>query len=127
MFIPRHNNTGAVAPFEQVPCGAITVKVGTALALVSGVLALAAGANKPVYIAMTDKTCQAGETIPCIRVDSGTVYETTASAAMTSIKVGDKVTLSTDGEQVTATTTSGVAEIVYMEDTAAGSTVLVRF
>ena len=46
---------------------------------------------------------------------------------MTSVKLGDKVTIYTDGLQVTATTTSGVAEVVGMDGTAAGSTVLVRF
>ena len=42
-------------------------------------------------------------------------------------KVGDKVTLHTDGLQVTGTTASGVAEVVYMDGTAAGDMCRVRF
>ena len=42
-------------------------------------------------------------------------------------KLGDKVTLHTDGLQVTATTTNGVAEGVYMDGTASGSMCRVRF
>ena len=43
------------------------------------------------------------------------------------LKLGDKVTLHTDGLQVTATTASGVAEVVGMDGTAAGDRVRVRF
>ena len=58
------------------------------------------------------------------------IYETTNSAAFSSAKIGQKVTLHTDGLQVTATTASGVAEIVDFDDKAksgAGGTVHVRF
>mgnify|MGYP001537613265 FL=1 len=55
------------------------------------------------------------------------IFETTFSAAATSIKVGDKVTIHTDGLQVNATTTGGVAEVVWMEGTASGAKVRVRF
>ena len=51
----------------------------------------------------------------------------TQTTAATSIKLGDKVTLHTDGLQVTATTTNGVAEVVYMDGTASGSMCRVRF
>ena len=43
------------------------------------------------------------------------------------VAVGDKVTIHTDGLQVTATTTGGVAEVVWMEGTASGAKVRVRF
>ena len=55
------------------------------------------------------------------------VFETTAQAALTAVKPGDRVTLHTDGLQVTATTASGVAEIVQKDADAAGSRVRVRF
>ena len=61
------------------------------------------------------------------RVNSDMVLETTASADMAAVKQGDKVTLSEDGMEVTATTANGVAEIVSMDGTAAGSCVRVRF
>ena len=52
------------------------------------------------------------------------MFQTTFQVAAASIKLGDKVTLHTDGLQVTATTTGGVAEVVQMDGTTAGSPVL---
>jgi len=43
------------------------------------------------------------------------------------VKPGNKVTIHTDGMQVTATTEGGVAEIVAMDGTAAGDKCRVRF
>lgn len=120
---------GRVPGIEYLPAGAITPKVGMALVQTNGQLALATGANAPTYISMCekDRACTAGEIIPVIRVGKDMILETTFAAAATSIKLGSKVTLHTDGLQVTATTTSGVAEIVYMDGTASGSMCRVRF
>ena len=62
-----------------------------------------------------------------MRVLPDMMFETTFQAAASSVKLGDKVTLHTDGLQVTATTASGVAEVVGMDGTAAGDRVRVRF
>lgn len=120
---------GRVPGIEYLPAGAITPKVGMALVQTNGQLALATGANAPTYISMCekDRACTAGEIIPVIRVGKDMILETTFAAAATSVKLGSKVTLHTDGLQVTATTTSGVAEIVYMGGTASGSMCRVRF
>ena len=129
MFKIHSIEDGRVAAIEYLPAGAITPKVGMALLQTSGNLALATGANKPTYISMCERAtaCTAGELIPVIRVLPDMVFETTSSAAMTSIKLGSKVTLHTDALQVTATTTDGVAEVVHIADTAAGGAVRVRF
>ncbi len=120
---------GRVPGIEYLPAGAITPKVGMALVQTNGQLALATGANAPTYISMCekDRACTAGEIIPVIRVGKDMILETTFAAAAASVKLGSKVTLHTDGLQVTATTTSGVAEIVYMDGTASGSMCRVRF
>mgnify|MGYP004661976173 FL=1 len=120
---------GRVPGIEYLPAGAITPKVGMALVQTNGQLALATGANAPTYISMCekDRACTAGEIIPVIRVGKDMILETTFAAAATSVKLGSKVTLHTDGLQVTATTTSGVAEVVYMDGTASGSMCRVRF
>ncbi len=120
---------GRVPGIEYLPAGAITPKLGMALVQTNGQLALATGANAPTYISMCekDRACTAGEIIPVIRVGKDMILETTFAAAATSVKLGSKVTLHTDGLQVTATTTSGVAEIVYMDGTASGSMCRVRF
>lgn len=128
-FLIHSTDDGRVLPWEYLPAGAITPKVGMALTQSSGNLALASGTTAPTYISMTDRetACTAGDLIPVVRVQKDTVYETTLAASGTSLKVGDRVTLHTDGMQVTATTTSGVAELVEIIDTAIGGKVRVRF
>lgn len=118
-----------VPGIEYLPAGAITPKVGMALVQSSGNLAIATDTSKPTYISMCERetACTAGDLIPVIRVQPDMIFETTFSAAASSIKLGDKVTLHTDGLQVTATTTSGVAEVVGMGGTAAGDVCRVRF
>lgn len=118
-----------VAGIEYMAAGAITPKVGMALTLSGGKLAVASGTTVPTYLSMCEKekACAAGDIIPVIRVGHDMILETTLSAAGTSLKVGDKVTLSADGLQVTATTASGVAELVYIDDMAAGGMCRVRF
>ena len=115
---------------EYLPCSAITPKHGMALAQSEGNLVIATGTTKPTYICMTEKAAAvaAGTIIPVVRVTEDMVFETNFSASAASIKLGDKVTLhASDGMQVTATTTSGVAEVVYMDGTASGSMCRVRF
>ena len=130
-FLPYSYDDGQPRPWEYIPCDDITVSVGMALVQSSGLLVKATGTTKPTYICMVDKTVAAeGDTIPVIRVDSGIIFETTNQASFSSAKVGTKVTLHTDALQVTATTTSGVAEIIDFDAVAAAGTggkVLVRF
>lgn len=118
-----------VPGIEYLPASAITPKVGMALKQTTGQLALATGTTAPTYISMCEKDskCTEGDIIPVIRVGKDMILETTFADAATSIKLGDKVTLHTDGLQVTATTTNGVAEVVYMDGTASGSMCRVRF
>ena len=121
---------GRIPGIEYLPCSAITPKVGMALVQSSGNLAIATGTTAPTYISMCEKdsACTAGDIIPVIRVSKDMVFETTFSAAATSVKLGNKVTLhASDGMSVTATTTDGVAEVVYMDGTASGSMCRVRF
>ena len=119
---------GRSPAMEYLPAGAITPKVGLALYQNAGQLAVCSGTTKPTYICMTERetACTAGEVIPVIHIQPDMILGTTASAAMTDVKLGAKVTIAADGMQVTATTTSGVCEVVAMADTAAGSEVLVR-
>ena len=133
MFLPHKNAAGNVIPWEYLPCGAIQPKIGMALTQSSGNLAIATGTTAPTYISMmeADATLAAGTIIPVIRVDHDIIFKTTNSASFASIKKGDKVTLhASDGLQVTATKTSGVAEVIDFDDVAASGTggeVYVRF
>lgn len=128
-FMIHNTADGRVPALEYMPCGAITPKVGMALVLTDGKLAVAAAGNAPAYISMTEKTtpCKAGDLIPVTRVLPDMIFSTTWSAAAAAVKLGEKVTLSADGTQVTATTASGVAEVVNIQGTAAGDSCLVRF
>lgn len=118
-----------VPGIEYLPANAITPKVGMALTQTNGRLALATDVTAPTYISMCEKDgeCTAHDIIPVIRVGKDMILETTFAADATNIKLGNKVTLYKDGLQVTATTTNGVAEVVYMDGTASGSMCRVRF
>lgn len=129
-FIPYSNEEGRVTPWEYLPCSAITPKIGMALVMSSGKLAIATGTTKPAYICMAeyDAAVSAGTIVPVIRVEPDEIFEVTNSASLSGVNVGQKVTLhASNGLQITGTTTSGVAEIVRKDGDAAGSTVLVRF
>ena len=129
MFKIHSVDDGRNVPIEYLPASAITPKMGMALTQTGGMLAVASGTTAPSYVCMceSESACAAGDIIPVLRVGHDIIWETIAQAAMTSVKLGDKVTLHTDGLQVTATTTSGVAEVVYKDGDAAGSMVRVRF
>lgn len=128
-FLVHSTDDGRVPGIEYLPCSAIQPVVGMALLMSGGNLALASAANAPTYLSMVEakEKKTAGDIIPVQRIQEDVIYETTFSVAATAIKPGMKVTLAADGLQVTATTDSGVAEVVWMEGTAQGSRVRVRF
>lgn len=128
-FMIHSTDDHRVPHMEYQPCGAIQPQIGLALAMSGGNLAIAAGATKPTYISnrQDEAARAAGDIIPVIRVQSDTIFETTFAVAADAVKVGDKVTIHTDGMQVTATTEGGVAEIVAMDGTEAGDKCWVRF
>ena len=129
-FFIHQVEAGDIPPLEYVPCGAITPKAGMALYQTSGNLAIATGTTKPTYISMVEKSAavSAGTLIPVIKVLPNIIFETSNSASLSSAPVGSKVTLhASSGMQVTGTTTSGVATIVYKSGNDSGSKVLVRF
>ena len=119
-------DVGHTPPIKYLPVTAgEDVTLGEALVLSAGKLTKCGATAKPAFMAVGPKNA-AGEA-PVIAVQDYMTFETTLQAAGSSLKIGDKVTLHTDGAQVTATTASGVAEIVSMEGTTVGSSVLVKF
>ena len=119
-------DVGHTPPIKYLPVTAgEDITLGEALVLSAGKLTKCGATAKPAFMAVGPKNA-AGEA-PVIAVQDYMTFETTLQAAGSSLKIGDKVTLHTDGAQVTATTASGVAEIVSMEGTAVGSSVLVKF
>lgn len=121
-FIPLTRGSAGVPPFEKIPCSLAT-SVGTALTAAG---ALATGTAAPAYVAVEERSAGAGY-VNAVRVTDDLVFETELSEASASIAVGTKYTISADGGKITATATSGVAEVVSFDGKAAGDTVRVRF
>lgn len=119
----------SVLPIEEHPCSAIQPKVGMAMVLLNGQLGIAIGTTKPTYICVTQRPAAvtAGELIQVTPCTADAVYETEFAVAADSIRLGSKVTIHTDAMSVTATTEGGIAEVVAMDGTAAGSICRVRF
>lgn len=126
-FIPAYKHETAPVPFEYYAGVIQNLVPGTLLYLNDGKLAVAGGTVKPQFIAQHTGTIDGTQVIAVEKIKESTIYETTCSAAFTSIKIGNKVTTGTDGLTVTATTESGVATVVGFDGTAIGSKVLVRF
>lgn len=118
-------DVGLTPPVEYVEATANeTIVLGEALVLSAGKLTKCGATAKPEYIAVGPVE---GGIVPVIKVQDYMVFEAPLSAAGTALKIGDSVTLHTDGMRVTATTTSGVAKIVRIDGTAVGDMVHVRF
>jgi hypothetical protein len=99
----------AEAPFEIYDIrDEEAVALGEALVLSSGKLTKCDATTTPEFIAMKAGT---GVEIPVIRIDEKMVFETTFAADATDNAEGTKVTIHTDGLQVTATATNGVFTI----------------
>ena len=105
------------------------ISIGEALTLSAGVLTQCTGTTKPTHIAMGDKAAaDTNRRMPACRGESKQVYAVPATAAPTALVPGAKVTIYTDGLQVTATTTDGVVTVVDKNGaTAAGDEIIVRF
>lgn len=104
------------------------ISIGEALVLTGGKLTKCAATKKPEFISMGhvgagDETRK----VAVCRVESNQVYEVPVTAVPTALKVGDKVTLHTDGLQITATTESGVITVENLNGAAAiGDKIVVR-
>ena len=105
-----------------------TFKVGETLIKSSGKLTKCSGTNVPEFICMADYVAPSSnaKAIPVTEILPGQYWTAPLQASGASLNVGDKVTIHTDGLQITATTTSGVVEIVSIPKTAVGSKVLVK-
>lgn len=123
----KSSNVGNAPEIIQVEAtNAESYVVGEALVLSSGKATKAGATAVPEYICAEKKTAVTGDTVSCYLVEHNQEYETELSASGT-VTPGVKYTLATDGLRMTATSTSGVAEVVKAFGTASGSKVYVRF
>ncbi len=116
MFILRKITDSGVNVPETVKMKAdkaSTYKAGCALTLKSGVVKNCTATETAKYIAQENASGK--EYISCFKVNPNMIFEAPASADISALNIGAKVTLGiTNGVAlgVTATTDGGVAEIV---------------
>lgn len=126
MFSFVKSNTKPEVPvIKTLPTTASTsYKIGDALILSAGGLILATGGVKPEYIAAANYTAPAEkmEPLPAYLIAPGMEWETTFAADASAVTEGTKVTIHTDGAQVTATSEKGVAQILKKHGTGAAGT-----
>jgi hypothetical protein len=126
MFLEHLNHAKAVEPFVLVVATAGESYVpGEALVIgAAGTVTKCTGANVPQFICQSKKeNAVAGDVISVTLVNEQQMLEAPLSVAGTSLKVGNKVTVGTDGVSVTATTESGVFLITEILGTAIGDKV----
>lgn len=113
--------------YYEVTAGEAVLE-GEALVLTAGKLTKCGAQVKPEFIAMGDKAAGAEDRkLAVARCAPNQLYGVPVTAAPTSLKPGDKVTLHTDGLQVTATTSNGVVTVESVNGaTAAGDEIVVR-
>jgi len=110
------NDNMSQPPIELIPAdSAVTYAIGQGLVITANKAALVGATAAPTYICVG--VAENGE-VSAIRVQKGHTYAAPLSAAGTALAVGDKVTHAADAIRVTATTTSGIAEIVGFETAA---------
>jgi len=107
-----------------------TYTEGEALVLSSGTLTKCGATTAPTFIAAKAYVAPSSGQLdlPVYPILPNHVYKTTFAADGSSSLIGTKLTLHTDGAQITATTSSGVATLVKKLGTgASGTEALVRF
>ena len=124
-FLRAENNASPIEK-EIVATNATTYKHGCLVAYGSAGTAVASsGTAVPEFVYVgKDITAKTGDKLAVVPVLPEYEFETTLSAAGTTLVPGDKVT--TTGEQATATTTSGVFELLTAGG-ASGAKVVGRF
>ena len=124
----RAENSASPIEKELLATSGTTYKHGAAIKYGdAGTAALASGTTKPEYIYVgKDVTAAAGDKIACIPVQPNIEFVTEFKAAGTSLKEGEKVTISSDSLGVTATKTSGVFQLLE-PGKASGATIRGRF
>lgn len=129
MFKIFKSNQGTTPVIKEVKAAEGTYKVGDALSLdANGRVAKASGTTKPTFISAGQGTLADDDALAVNPIYDGMEFATTFSANGSSLKKGNKVTIATNGAEVTATTTSGVAEIVeILGGGAVGTEVIVKF
>lgn len=118
MFKIQRKGSAATEAVEYIMgTAAEAITHGELLKLSSGKLTKASGTDAAEFVSLGAGT---GKIIPVKRLYEDEVYQTTLSAAGTSLNIGDSVAIASDGLRATATTTGGVFTITEILDSAQG-------
>ena len=126
-FIP--NDQPSQGCWEGVAAGeGLTLKVGDALHIVSGVAVLATGVSIASHICQenTIEATMAGQVVHAMPIHPSHRFQTVLSIVGTALVVGSRVSISDTGDSITPTS-GGAVEIVSMTGTAVDSEAVVKF
>lgn len=126
MFSLLKADKGNNPAIKEFPAAAGTYNVGDVAVLTNGAITKATGSTKPEYVLAFKGTVASGDIVAVNPIYADMEFDTTLSASG-ALKIGDKVTIGSDSDKVTATTTNGVATLVDITGTASGSAVTVKF
>lgn len=125
----ENGRTQAPDPVRLERTATADYSAGTALAISAGIAATASGTTKPTHVCISNVKASDGEELLAYHITPAMVFEVPLSEyTSANLVAGNKVTIATDGQRVTSTTTGGVATIVNVNGASAvGDEILVRF
>ena len=126
MFSLKRADKGNNPAIKELPAAAGTYTVGQVAVLEDGYITPVSGTTMPTYVTAGAGTLASGDIIAVNPIYKDMEFDTVLSANGSLVK-GDKVTISSTFDSVTATTTNGVATIVDVAGTTSGSAVRVKF
>ena len=127
-FKVHTTDDGRITPMVKLPCSAITPKVGMALYMTGGQLALAGGSQLATHICMEehDQAVAAGTLIHVITIQPDITFETQRLDA-DALVLGTAYDVAADAMSIDGTTTGANFVIDYIGGAAAGDTLRGRF
>lgn len=103
-------------------------KMGEALVITNGAATKCAATTKPTHMCCRDQAADAKSTVTVYPITGTMHFGVPVTAEPTGLAIGEKVTLSGDALGVSATTDSGVCEIVNLNGAEkVGDEIVVKF
>lgn len=127
-LIPHKYRDGQLDPWEAHPAAAgVNLKIGLAMKMSSGKLAMATAGDDIDYICMeqSESATTDGQMVHVIAADDDTIYETTLSEQVSGIAAGSTYNLDSTGMML-AVTTGGALKVVDFDGDQAGDAVRVQ-
>lgn len=127
-IIPYKYRDGQLDPWEQQLASAgLNLKVGMALKMSGGKLAMATAADAVEFISMEERDAATvdGQPVLVIAADSDTIYETSLSEQVSGISRGATYNIDSTGMML-ASTTGGALKVIDYSGDQAGDTVRVQ-